>query len=66
MAMGALFIGYGIVALVAKRTLGNRVELETEAPSATERLAEITRLKTDGLISEQEFEAKRQEILNDL
>jgi hypothetical protein len=66
LTMGALFIGYGIWALVAKRTLGNRVELETEVPSTEERFAEITRLKANGVITEQEFEAKRQEILKDL
>jgi hypothetical protein len=66
LGIGVLFLVYGIWALFATRTLGNRVELETEAPSASERLAEITRMKAGGLISEQEFEAKRQEILKDL
>ena len=65
-AIGALFVSYGVWALFAKRSLGSKFELETEAPSATDRLAEITRLKTSGLISDQEFEAKRQEILKDL
>jgi hypothetical protein len=65
-AIGALFTGYGIWALVAKKSLGNKFELETEAPTPTERLAEITKLKTDGLISDQEYEAKRQEILKDV
>jgi len=65
-AIGALLVAYGVWAFFAKRSLGNKFELETEAPSAAERLAEITRLKTSGLISEQEFEAKRQEILKDL
>jgi hypothetical protein len=66
LAIGALFVGYGLWALFAKRSLGSNIELETETPSATDRLAEITRLKTSGLITEQEFEAKRQEILKDL
>jgi len=66
LAIGALFICYGVWALVAKRTLGNKVELETEVPSASDRLAEITRMKAGGLISDQEFENKRQEILKDI
>ncbi len=65
-AIGGLFVAYGVWALFARRTLGNKIELETETPSATERLAEIARLKAGGLITDQEFEAKRQEILKDL
>ncbi len=66
LGIGLLFIIYGAIALFAGKTLGNNVELETSTPAATERLAEITRLKTNGLISDQEYAAKRQEILKDL
>ena len=64
MAIGALFLGYGVVALFSPKVLGSKLEMST--PTATDRLAEITRLKTEGLISDQEYEAKRQEILKDL
>jgi len=64
LAIGALFLGFGMVALLSPKTLGTKVDLTN--PTATERLAEITRLKAGGLISDQEFETKRQEILKDL
>ncbi len=38
--------------------------METATP--TERLNELTKLHSDGLINDAEFEAKRQEILKDL
>jgi hypothetical protein len=66
LGIGILFLVFGVWALVARRTLGSRLELETEAPSAKERLDEIERLKTTGLITDQEYTAKRQEILKDL
>jgi hypothetical protein len=64
--IGGLFIAYGLWAFFAKRSLGNRIELETEVPSVGDRLAEITRLKSSGLITEQEYESKRQEILKNI
>lgn len=64
--IGGLFVAYGVWALFARRTLGNRIDLETEVPPAADRLAEITKLRDDGLISAEEYEAKRQEILKDL
>ncbi|HEX4139167.1 MAG TPA: SHOCT domain-containing protein [Candidatus Methylacidiphilales bacterium] len=66
LAVGVLFIVYGLMALFAGKAVGTTVDIQTEVPSATERLAEITRLKQSGLISDQEFEAKRQDILKDL
>ena len=66
LGIGLLFVVYGIIALFGSKTLGTKVDLETSSPSATDRLAEITRLKASGMISDQEFEAKRQDILKDL
>ena len=66
LAIGALFFVYGVVALVAGKAIGSRVEMDTVAPSAAERLDELERLKTSGLISEQEYATKRQDILKDL
>jgi hypothetical protein len=66
LGIGLLFLVYGLIAMFAGKTIGNKVELETLVPSATDRLAEITRLKESGAISEKEYEAKRQEILKDL
>ena len=63
---GTLFIVYGLLALFASKVIGTKVDIQTEVPSATERLAEITRLKNEGLITEQEYDAKRQDILKDL
>jgi threonine/homoserine/homoserine lactone efflux protein len=54
-AIGALFLCYCAVTIFFPNT-----------PTATERLADIRRLKTNGLISEEEYAAKRQEILKDL
>jgi len=62
--IGLLFFGYGLYALVA----GNTVEIQSSGtPSTpTERLGEILQMKTNGLITEAEYEQKRQEILGNL
>jgi hypothetical protein len=65
LGIGTLFIIYGVVALFSKR-IGNRIELETINPSAEERLAELEKLKNNGLVSSEEYEAKRQEILKNI
>ena len=66
LGIGGLFVVYGLLAFFGSKSIGSKVDLETAVPSATDRLAEITRLKSSGLISDQEFEAKRQEILKDV
>ncbi|MEJ0000548.1 MAG: SHOCT domain-containing protein [Verrucomicrobiota bacterium] len=66
LGIGMLFFVYGIFVLFNSRVVGNQLDLETVTPPTEERLAEITRLKASGLITEQEFEAKRQEILKDV
>ena len=62
--IGALFAGYGIVALISSKSLGAQIEMETASP--TERLNELSQLKASSTITEAEYEAKRQEILKDI
>ena len=63
-AIGVLFLVYGIMGFLSPKTLGSKVE--ADARPVSERLDELTRLKTEGQISEQEFEAKRKDIINNL
>ncbi len=62
--IGVISIAYGAYGFL----LGNKVEVvtPTSTGTSTERLAEIVKMKDTGLISQQEFESKRQEILKDL
>jgi hypothetical protein len=62
--IGLLFFVYGLYAFF----VGNKVQIQTPAQNATstDRLGQILKMKNEGLITEQEFEAKRQEILKDL
>ncbi len=62
--IGALFAGYGVIALFSSKSLGAQIEMEAATP--TERLNELSQLKASGTISDAEFEAKRQDILKDL
>jgi hypothetical protein len=62
--IAVLFIGYGLFALFFSKKIGSSIELETATP--TERLNELQKMKEGGLISEKEFDSKRQEILKDL
>ncbi len=62
--IAALFIGYGLFALFFSRKFGSRFEMETSTP--TERLAELEKMKGSGLVSQTEYDSKRQEILKDL
>jgi hypothetical protein len=64
LGIGALFVGYGFVALLTPKTFGTKLDIES--PTATERLTELTRLKSEGLLSDSEYETKRQEILKGL
>jgi uncharacterized membrane protein len=62
--IAALFIGYGVIALVFRKKIGSSFEVETTTP--TERLEELSKLRANGVITEAEYEAKRQEILKDI
>jgi hypothetical protein len=66
LGIGILFIVFGIFALFGSKAAGNRIDLQTTGPSTTDRLAELLKLKNDGLISADEYETKRQEILKNL
>ena len=62
--IAALFIGYGVFALLFRKRIGSSFEVETA--TSAERLDELSKLRAKGAITEAEFEAKRQEILKDL
>jgi hypothetical protein len=62
--LGGLFLAYGLFAFFFSRKIGSKFEFETATPA--ERLAELTQMKASGLITAEEYEAKRQEILKDL
>jgi hypothetical protein len=66
LGIGGLFVIYGILGVVAEKTTGNRIELESVEPTAADRLEELSKLKSGNLISEAEYETKRQEILKTL
>jgi hypothetical protein len=66
MGIGLLFLVYGLIGVFSGKLIGTNIEIESAGSSATERLTELSRLKSSGLVSEAEYEAKRQEILKDL
>jgi hypothetical protein len=64
LGIGAFLVFFAVARLLKPK--GFDAKLEVEVPAAHERLAEISQLKNEGLISEFEYEAKRQEILKHL
>ena len=62
--IGTALAGYGLYGAFLKRNSEDQVVPKSKASS--ERLEEIATLKTKGLITEEEYAAKRQEILKDL
>ncbi len=62
--IAVLFVGYGLFALFFNKKIGSTFEMETS--TSTERLSELQKMKESGLISQTEFESKRQEILKNL
>jgi uncharacterized membrane protein len=61
---GILLVVYGLYGVFFKRV--SKDQMLTESKTTSDRLMELDGLKTKGLITEQEYAAKRQEILKDL
>jgi hypothetical protein len=62
--IGGLMTTFGIFGFLFRKKIGSALEIDS--PTPTERLAEATRLRQEGIISQTEYEAKRQQILRDI
>jgi uncharacterized membrane protein len=65
-ALCAVAVGVLVIVILAIRSSRRRAELGDLAGSTADRLAELNEMRARGLVTEDEFTAKRQDILGNL